>query len=66
MRFVFDAWQSHRIEALLPQAAASSSFTQDRVLSELAGAFSVARRRRVSSSDDATRTISLIGEGRAQ
>jgi glycosyltransferase involved in cell wall biosynthesis len=66
MQLVFDAWQRRSLETLLPKASASDSFTPDRVLSELAGAFSVARRRGIASSDDATHAISLIGERSAQ
>ena len=59
---VFDAWRTHGLGAFLPKPAASESFTQQRVLSELAGAFSVARRRRIVSSDDATHALPLVGE----
>jgi hypothetical protein len=59
---VFDAWRTHGLSAFLAKPAASESFTQQRVLSELAGAFSVARRRRIVSSDDATHALPLVGE----
>jgi hypothetical protein len=41
---VFDAWQQRRADAFLPQSTAIDSFTPRRVLTELAGALTVARR----------------------
>jgi hypothetical protein len=44
MSLVFEAWRTRGLDAYLPKATACESFTPRRVLSELAGAFSVARR----------------------
>jgi len=45
MGTVFAAWQNHRLDELLPQRTAVESFTPQRVLAELAGAFAIARHR---------------------
>jgi hypothetical protein len=47
---VFTAWEHRRLDAFLPRLTAIESFTSQRVLTELAGGFTVAREaRRVDS-----------------
>ena len=43
---VFEAWNARRPGDLLPHPAAVASFSRERVLAELAGAFATARRKR--------------------
>jgi hypothetical protein len=42
---VFHAWEQHGLDAFLPRQEAIESFTWERVVGELAGAFATARRR---------------------
>jgi hypothetical protein len=53
----FEGWQSQRSEGLLPSEVAIKSFSSERVLTELAGAFIIARRGR--GANQSTPTLAL-------
>jgi hypothetical protein len=60
-RRVFDAWEQRRFTAFLPEATAIESFSDRRVLAELAGAFAVARRATRVIGEDSSR-LAVLGE----
>jgi hypothetical protein len=64
---VFEAWRQHRSEAFLPSLRAIESFLPQRVLTELAGAFMVARRgERRSGTSRGGQDLELLGERTAR
>jgi hypothetical protein len=58
---VFDAWRQRRLDLFLPRPAAIESFTPERVLPELAGAFVTAQRARGVATPEIHPGLALTG-----